>query len=70
MWHHRRRGVLAGVFVAILVGALYASAEWAHVVATLIVVAIALCGLAVAFLNWERVVSRAQSAGLVARTDR
>lgn len=62
------RLTLAGAFAALLLGIVYASGEWAHAIGTTagFVTAIALLGAAV--LGWERVVTTAQSAGLVERS--
>lgn len=59
---------LAVTFAALLLGVVYTSGEWGHVVATAagFVTAVALIGAGVA--GWERVVTTAQSAGLVEKS--
>jgi hypothetical protein len=59
---------LGGAFVAILLGTIYATGEWAHVVATLACFATAITLIAAAVISWERVVLTAESAGLVERS--
>jgi len=59
------RLTLAGVFTALLLGVVYASSEWGHVIATAAGFATALALLGAAFVGWERVVTTAESAGLV-----
>ena len=63
------RLALAGAFLAILVGLIYGTGEWAHVVASLAVFTTAISLIAAATISWERVVVTAQSAGLVERAD-
>lgn len=59
------RLTLAGTFTALLLGVVYASGEWAHVIATLAGTATAIALLGAGVLGWERVVKSAESAGLV-----
>ena len=62
------RLTLAGVFTVLLLGVVYASGDWADVIATIAGVATAVALLAFGVLGWERLVSTAQSAGLVERS--
>ena len=62
------RMALGGAFVAILIGIIYATGEWPHVVASLAGFATAITLIAVAVISWERVVVTAASAGLVERS--
>ncbi|MDT5338993.1 MAG: hypothetical protein QOD90_4498 [Mycobacterium sp.] len=66
-WGNARRMGLGLAFLAILLGVVYVTGEWAHVVATLAVFATAITMIAAAAIGWERVVSTAESAGLVER---
>jgi hypothetical protein len=59
------RVALAAAFVMLLFGAVYASAHWAHLVASLAGFATAITLIAVAVINWESLVATARSAGLV-----
>lgn len=59
------RAALAAVFLAILFGTIYASAELAHTVASTVAFATAITLIAAAVAGWERVVVTAQDAGLV-----
>ena len=61
------RIALAATFAALLLGVVYVSGDWGHVIATTagFVTAIALIGAGV--VGWERQVSTARSAGLVER---
>lgn len=59
------RLTLAGIFTALLLGVVYASGEWAHVIATVAGFATAIALLGAGVLGWERVVTSAESAGLV-----
>lgn len=59
------RVTLAGAFVAILLGAVYASGDWARLVASFAGFATAITLIAAAVIGWEHVVGDAQSAGLV-----
>ena len=59
------RLTLAGVFTVLLLGVVYASGEWGHVIASVAGFATALALLGAAFVGWERVVTTAESAGLV-----
>jgi hypothetical protein len=61
-----RRLALAATFVAILIGAIYATENGAQVVASLAGSAIAILFIAAAVISWERTVVTAQSTGLVA----
>jgi hypothetical protein len=62
---------LGAAFVAILLGIVYATGQWVHVVASLAGFATAITLIAAAVISWERVVLTAESAGLVeqSRTD-
>ena len=66
-WGTAPRIALGGAFMAILLGVVYATGEWAHVVASLAAFATAITLIAAAVISWERVVSTAESAGLVER---
>lgn len=59
------RLTLAGIFTALLLGVVYASGEWANAIATTAGFATAIALLGAAFVGWERVVTTAESAGLV-----
>jgi len=59
------RTALATMFGAILLGALYASSEQMHPVASIAALATAVAVIAVALIGWEHVVANAESAGLV-----
>lgn len=59
------RLTLAGIFTALLLGVVYASGEWGHVIATTAGFATAIALLGAAVVSWERVVTTAESAGLV-----
>ena len=61
------RTALAGAFVAILVGLIYASGESVYVAASLAGFAVAITLIAAAVISWERLVAGARSAGLVER---
>lgn len=61
------RVTLAGAFVAILLGVVYATGDWARVVASLAGFATAITLIAAAVIGWEHVVGDARSAGLVER---
>lgn len=63
------RVTLAGIFTVLLLGAVYASGEWADIVATTAGFATAIALLGAAVLGWERVVTSAESAGLVELAD-
>lgn len=66
-WGSAPRMALGGAFLAILLGVVYVTGEWAHVVATLAVFATAITMIAAAVIGWERVVQTAESSGLVER---
>lgn len=59
------RLTLAGIFTALLLGVVYASGDWGHVIATTAGFATAIALLGAGVLGWERVVTSAESAGLV-----
>ncbi|MET4428611.1 MULTISPECIES: hypothetical protein [unclassified Mycolicibacterium] len=66
-WRSVPRPALGGAFAAILIGVIYATGEWASVVASLAGFATAITLIAAAVISWERVVVTAASAGLVER---
>ena len=59
------RTALATVFGAILLGALCISNEMVHPVASIAAFATTIAVIAVALVGWERVVTNAESAGLI-----
>jgi hypothetical protein len=59
------RVTLAGAFVAILLGVVYATGDWARIVASLAGFATAITLIAAGVIGWEHVVGDARSAGLV-----
>ena len=61
------RLTLAGIFTALLLGVVYASGDWADVIASTAGFATAVALLGAAVVGWERVVTTARSAGLVER---
>ena len=63
------RIALAGTFVVLLLGVVYANAQWAHAVASAIFFTTAISMITIAVVSWEREVATAQSAGLVEQTD-
>jgi hypothetical protein len=67
-WRTAPRLALGGAFGAILLGTIYATGEWAHVVASLAGFATIITLIAAAVISWERVVLTAESAGLVERS--
>lgn len=62
------RALLAVTFAALLLGVVYASGEWGHVIATTAGFATAIALIGGGVVGWERQVVTAQSAGLVERS--
>jgi hypothetical protein len=63
------RLILAGTFTALLLGVVYASGDFAHTVASAAGFATAIALLGAAVVGWERVVTSAETAGLVELAD-
>lgn len=59
------RTALAAAFMVMLLAVIYATGQWAHVVASLAGFATAITLIAVGMIGWERVVGSARSAGLI-----
>lgn len=63
------RTVLATTFGAILLGVLCLSSEVMHPVASMAALATTIAVVAAALIGWERIVAKAESAGLVSPRD-
>ncbi|MEV3902359.1 hypothetical protein AB0K11_08535 [Mycobacterium sp. NPDC050551] len=66
-WRHNpaARTALAAAFMAMLLAVVYATGQWANVVASLAGFATAITLIAVGMIGWERIVGSARSAGLI-----